>query len=117
MRRLSKEEKGPLVTSRIPLVEPETCASFDDTDRLVLRYAEVLTRENRVDDTLYAALEKRFPKIELLELSFTVGLSNLVNRVHATFRTDLDDSTHAKVRDAPMCPIVRWADFVKGSYL
>jgi len=99
------------------MAEPETCASFDDTDRLVLRYAEVLTRENRVDDTRYAALEKRFPQIELLELSFTVGLSNLVNRVHATFRTDLDDSTRTKVRDAPMCPIVRWSDFVKGSYL
>lgn len=49
------------------MAEPETCASFDDTDRLVLRYADVLTRDNRVDDTLYAALEKRFPKIELLE--------------------------------------------------
>ena len=70
MRRLSKEEKGPLVTSRIPLVEPETCASFDDTNHLVLRYADVLTRENRVDDMLYAALEKRFPKIELLDIEF-----------------------------------------------
>jgi alkylhydroperoxidase family enzyme len=89
------------------LTEPETCASFDDTDRLVLRYADVLTRENRADDTLYAALEKRFPQIELLELSFTVGLSNLLNRGHATFRTDLDDSTRAKVGDAPMCPIGR----------
>ena len=89
------------------MAEPETCASFDDTDRLVLRYADVLTGENRVDATLYAALEKRFPKIELLELSFTVGLSNLVNRLHATFRTDLDDSTRAKVGDAPMCPIGR----------
>jgi alkylhydroperoxidase family enzyme len=89
------------------MAEPETCASFDDTDRLVLRYADVLTRENRVDDTLYAALEKRFPQIELLGLSFTVGLSNLVNRVHATFRTDLDDSTRAKVGDVPMCPIGR----------
>jgi len=89
------------------MAEPETCTSFDDTDRLVLRYADGLTRENRVDDTLYAALEKRFPQIELLELSFTVVLSNLVNRVHATFRTDLDDSTRAKVGDAPMCPIGR----------
>ena len=89
------------------MAEPDTCASFDETDRLVLRYADVLTRENRVDDTLYAELEKQFPKIELLELSFTVGLSNLVNRVHATFRTDLDDSTRAQVGDAPMCPIGR----------
>lgn len=89
------------------MAEPETCTSFDETDKLVLRYSDVLTRENRVDDALYAQLERCFPKIELLELSFTVGLSNLVNRVHATFRTDLDDSTRAKVGDAPMCPIGR----------
>ena len=89
------------------MAEPETCASFDETDRLVLRYSDILTRENRCDDALYAELAKRFPQIELLELSFTVGLSNLVNRVHATFRTDLDDSTRAQVGDAPMCPIGR----------
>lgn len=86
---------------------PETCASFDETDRLVLRYADVLTRENRCEDALYAELAQRFPKIELLELSFTVGLSNLVNRVHATFRTDVDASTLASVADGPVCPIGR----------
>jgi alkylhydroperoxidase family enzyme len=89
------------------MAEPDTCASFDETDRVVLRYAEVLTRENRCDDALYAELAKRFPTIELLELSFTVGLSNLVNRVHATFRTDLDEATRAQVGDAPLCPIGR----------
>ena len=89
------------------MAEPETCASFDETDRLVLRYADILTRENRCDDALYAELEKRFPKVELLELSFTVGLSNLVNRVHATFQTDVDVSTLAQVADGPVCPIGR----------
>ena len=84
-----------------------TTPLFDDTDRLVLRYAEVLTRENRVDDALYAALEARFPRAELLELCMTVALAALVNRVHATFRTDVDDSTRAQVGDAPFCPIGR----------
>lgn len=80
---------------------------FDDTDRLVLRYAEVLTRENRVSDALYAELEARFPCEELLELCMTVGLAALVNRVHATFHTDVDDSTRAQVADAPFCAIDR----------
>jgi alkylhydroperoxidase family enzyme len=84
-----------------------TMAVFDDTDRLVLRYAEVLTRENRVSDALYAELEARFPREELLELCMTVGLAALVNRVHATFHTDVDDSTRAQVGDAPFCPIGR----------
>lgn len=89
------------------MADAETSPLFDVTDRLVLRYAEVLTRENRVNDALYAALEARFPREELLELCFTVGLAALVNRVHATFRTDLDDSTRAAVADGPSCPIGR----------
>ena len=89
------------------MAEPDTCASFDATDRLVLRYSEVLTREHRVSDALYAELEARFPREELLELCMTVALAALVNRVHATFRTDVDDSTRAQVGEAPFCPIGR----------
>jgi alkylhydroperoxidase family enzyme len=80
---------------------------FDATDRLVLRYAEVLTRENRVDDALYGELAAAFPREEVVELCFTVGLAALVNRVHATFRTDLDGSTRETAGDAPFCPIGR----------
>lgn len=85
----------------------QTTSLFDATDRLVLRYAEVLTRENRVDNALYAELEARFPRDELMELCMTVALSALVNRVHATFQTDVDDSTRAQVGDAAFCPIGR----------
>jgi alkylhydroperoxidase family enzyme len=87
--------------------EAESSPLFDATDRLVIRYAEVLTRENRVDEQLYAELASRFPREELMELYLTVGLAALVNRVHATFRTDLDGSTQASVGDAPFCPIGR----------
>ena len=80
---------------------------FDATDRLVIGYSEVLTRENRVSDELYTRLAARFSEAELIELCFTVGLSALVNRVHATFRTELDASTHAEVGEAPFCPIGR----------
>lgn len=82
---------------------PETCPSFDDTDKLVLRYAEVLTRDNRCDDALYAQLAARFGKDELVELCVTIGLSAMVNRVHATFRTDVDDSTEAAVKGLGAC--------------
>ncbi len=80
---------------------------FDEKDRLVIRYAEMLTRENRVDDDLYAELAAAFPREELVELCFTVGLAALVNRVHATFRTDLDGATRASVGEAAFCPIGR----------
>lgn len=82
-----------------------TSPLFDETDRLVLRYAEVLTRENRVEDALYAELEARFPREALVKLCFSVGLAALVNRVHATFRTDVDKDTTAQVGEVPFCPI------------
>ena len=87
------------------MAAPETCASLDATDRLVLRFAEELTRHNRVGDDLYAELEAVFSQDELLELAMTVGLAAMVNRVHATFKTDVDADTRESVADAPACPI------------
>ena len=51
-----------------------------------------------IDDDLYAELERHYPTAQIMELCFTVGLSNIVNRFHATFRTDLDDDTAAEFR-------------------
>ena len=89
------------------MAEAETSPLFDETDRLVLYYSEVLTKTNRVSEELYHRLAARFSREELVELCFTVALSNLVNRVHATFSTDLDEATRASVGDAPFCPIGR----------
>jgi hypothetical protein len=46
--------------------DAESSPLFVATDRLVIRYAEALTRENRVDEKLYAELAARFPREELL---------------------------------------------------
>ena len=97
---ISDEEIGSMA-------DAENSPLFDATDRLVLRYAEVLTRENRVSDDLYAALAARFPREELVELCFAVGLAALINRVHATFQTDVDAKTRASVGDASFCPMGR----------
>jgi alkylhydroperoxidase family enzyme len=89
------------------MAESDSSTLFDDTDRLVLRLAGSLTRDLKVSDDLYAALEARFPRAELIDLVMTVSLASFVNRVHAAFRTDVDDATRAAVGDAPSCPIGR----------
>jgi alkylhydroperoxidase family enzyme len=89
------------------MADPDSVPSFDATDRLVMRYAETSTREIRIPDELYRALAARFPREELFELGLTVALAAMVNRVHATFQTDLDAETRAQVGDAPQCPIGR----------
>ena len=85
--------------------DAENCPSFDETDRLVLRYSAILTRENRVDDALYAALAARFSQDELVDLALTISFSALVNRMHATFQTDLDEATRNAVGDAVACSL------------
>ena len=85
--------------------DAKNCPSFDETDRLVLRYSEILTRENRVDDALYAALAARFSQDELVDLALTISFSALVNRMHATFQTDLDEATRNAVGDAVTCSL------------
>lgn len=79
---------------------PESCDSFDAVDRLVLRYAEALTRENRVDDALYSELAETFSQTELIELCLATAMAGMINRVHATFQTDVDESTQAFLDDA-----------------
>lgn len=39
-----------------------------------------------------------------MDLCFTVGLSNLVNRFHATFLTDVDESTLEEIAGTS-CPL------------
>ena len=85
--------------------EAQTSQLFDDKDKLVIRYAEVLTRTCKVSDQLYQQLQASFTREELVELCFLVGLAALVNRVHATFATDVDAATRESVGNAPFCPI------------
>ena len=58
-----------------------------------------------IDDDLYAELERHYPTAQIMELCFTVGLSNIVNRFHATFHTDLDDDTAAEFRIGSPLPL------------
>ena len=70
---------------------------FDTGDRLVLEFAEALTRHNRVDDALYASLENHFDRPQLVRLAMTIALAGMVNRIHATFHTDVDAATTARL--------------------
>ncbi len=54
---------------------------FDDTDRLVLEYAEAMTRTPvEVPDELFARLRTRFEERQIVELTMTIALENLYSR-------------------------------------
>ena len=72
-------------------------AVFDATDRLVLRYTDSITNDVACSDELWDELAARFSQPEVFELSMATGLAALVNRVHATFLTDVDERTTSRV--------------------
>ena len=84
---------------------------YTPAEAVIVRYAQKSTRLEPIDDELYASLVKHFSTEQLVDLCLTVGLSNMINRFHGTFRTDVDDVTtnEAEAGDAQhgSCPIPR----------
>ncbi len=84
---------------------------YTPSEAAVVRYARASTRAEPITRPIYAALAAHFTPAQIVDLSLTVGLSNLVNRFHATFLTDVDEETLAQVAagnpaDGPPIPLV-----------
>ena len=62
------------------------------------------TRLEPIDDETYGALARHFTPQQTIDICLTVGLSNMINRFHATFRTDLDAATTAEAEQGDVWP-------------
>ena len=84
---------------------------YDAPQAAIVRYAQKSTRLQPIDDTTYGELTRHFSTQQIMDICLTVGLSNLVNRFHATFQTDVEAETTAEAeagdRIAGTCPIPR----------
>jgi alkylhydroperoxidase family enzyme len=69
----------------------------------IVTYAQRSTRMEAIDDATYGPLAAHFGRRQLIEICFTVGLSNMVNRFHATFLTDIDPWMPQALGDS--CPL------------
>jgi hypothetical protein len=76
---------------------------YADDERAVVEYAQRSTRLEPITDELYARLSAHFTQQQIIELCFTVGLSNVINRFHATFLTQVDPETGDVL--GPSCPM------------
>ena len=70
---------------------------YDAAQAAIIRYAQKSTRLESIDDDLYNQLAAHFSAQQIMDICLTVGLSNMVNRFHATFQTDVDAATMAEV--------------------
>lgn len=66
---------------------------YTEKEAAIVRYSQTLTRDIFIDDATYADLAEHFTDEQMVELCMVIGLSNMVNRFHATFQTDVDDMT------------------------
>lgn len=84
---------------------------YSSSQAAIVRYARKSTRLERIDDETYDALARHFTQQQIVDICLTVGLSNMINRFHATFQTDLDEATTAEAEQGDLiagsCPIPR----------
>lgn len=66
---------------------------YSPSEAVIVRYARQSTLKITIDDALFAELQSHFSREQIIDLCLIVGQSNLVNRFHATFKTDVDEST------------------------
>jgi alkylhydroperoxidase family enzyme len=78
---------------------------FTPAEDVIVRYARQSTLHIQIDDALYAELSEHFSREQIMDLCLIVGLSNVVNRFHATFKTDVDQSTLDTILAPGTCPI------------
>jgi alkylhydroperoxidase family enzyme len=76
---------------------------FTPEEAAIVRYARASTQMKPITDELYGDLARHFDTQQIMELWATVSMSNEVNRFHATFLTDLDQSTLDSI--GPSCPL------------
>jgi hypothetical protein len=73
--------------------DPLPVGIYDALQAAIIRYAQKSTRLERIDDETYGDLAAHFSTQQIMDICLTVGLSNMVNRFHATFQTDVDQAT------------------------
>lgn len=83
--------------------DPLPAGIYADDERAVVEYAQRSSRLDPITDELFTRLQAHFTTRQIMDLCFTVGLSNLINRFHATFLTDVDPETGAVL--GPACPM------------
>jgi len=76
---------------------------YEPDEAAIVRYAQRSTRLDKIDADTYNELARFFDTQQIIEICFTVGVSNMINRFHATFSTELDPIIRAAVGDA--CPL------------
>jgi hypothetical protein len=101
---LTDEEMSHLLDDPLPE------GMFSPPEEAIIVFARTSTWMQPISDEIYKRLAEHFDTKQIMEISFTVGLDQLVSRFHATVRTDLDGIT----TEATNACAVRMPDLPEG---
>lgn len=77
---------------------------FPDDEAAIVRFARASTRMDPIDDDTWGALTQHYDTRQIMEIIFTVGLNQMITRMHAAIRTEVDETTLAAV-GGDSCPV------------
>ena len=67
-----------------------TSPLFSELERLVIRYAEEMTRTIQVDPVLVESLKQHLPSEGLVQLTLNIAAANFTTRVNEALGTELE---------------------------
>jgi hypothetical protein len=85
------------------LDDPLPQGMFTPAEAAIIVYARTSTWFQPITDEIWANLQEHFTTQQIIEISVTVGLDQLVSRFHATVRTDVDAVTTDALSGS--CPV------------
>ncbi|MGQ0483644.1 MAG: carboxymuconolactone decarboxylase family protein [Pseudonocardia sp.] len=85
------------------LDDPFPEGMFTPAEQAIIVFARTSTWFQPITDEIWANLSKHFSTRQIMDISLTVGLDQMVSRFHATVRTDVDGATTDQL--AGSCPV------------
>ena len=73
------------------LADPLPEGVYTPVEAAIVVFARKSTRMEPIDDETWSALAAHFDPKQLMEIMFIVGFNQLISRMHAAVRTDVDE--------------------------
>ena len=85
------------------LDDPLPPGLFTPAQEAIVVFCRKSTLMQPIDDATFAALREHFDTRQVLEITFTCGLNQMISRFHAAVRTDVDAETMDSL--GTTCPV------------
>jgi alkylhydroperoxidase family enzyme len=93
---LTDEEMSHLLDDPLPE------GMFSPAEEAIIVFARTSTWMRPISDEIWKDLKHHFTDRQIIEISWTVGLDQLVSRFHATVQTDVDGVTTDQLTSCPV---------------